>query len=144
MAQRIKGQEISIVVVAGGEVVNTMTAIQNFNINAKFELIEQGYLGETTQRYDEIFNGCAFDFELHIEEQNLLLFQKQVEGRARRTTPDIEFNIVATMLFPNGDTPIVTLPNVNFGEIPKGVGSRKDYVKVKIQGACSEEDHQMS
>lgn len=144
MAQRIKGQEVSIIVVAGGSTVDTLTDIMNFNMEVSLEMLEQGYIGETTNRYDEIFNGAKFDFEMHQSSQDFLTFEKQVEARARRDQPDLEFNIVVTLNFPNGETPIVTLPDVSFGAIPFNVGSRKDYAKVKIQGACSELDVQQS
>lgn len=144
MAQRIKGQEVSILVVREGVLEAELTDIQNFNAELKLELLEHGYLGETTDRHDEIFKGAKFDFEMHVHSQDFITFAKAVLDRARRRQPDLVFNIVATFNFPNGQTPTWMFPDAKFGPIPMNVGSRNDYIKVKIDGAVDEPDMQES
>ena len=144
MAQRIKGQEVTITIVSGGTVEDSLTEILNFNVEPLLETKEQGYLGETTNRSDDIYNGCRFDLELHLHNQDWLKFQKKIIDRARRLTPDVEFVISATLLFPNGESPVVTLPDCKFGSTPMNITSRGDYVKVKLQGRCDDFDPQLS
>lgn len=144
MAQRLKGQEVSINVMAGGVLEDTITAIQNFNVEDEFEILSQGYLGETTDRKDMVFKGVKGDFELHIATQDFLKLTQKIKDKARRVTPDVEFNLTATLNFPNGDTPTITFPDVAWGPIGKNTSSRSDYVKCKMQWACSDDDTQLS
>jgi hypothetical protein len=143
-AQRIKGQEVSILIVQDDELQDTLTDIQNFNLELEFEIKSQGYLGEKTNRKDYIFNGCKFDFELHVHTQDYLPFIQAVHDKAQRLTPDTQFNISGIFSFPNGDEPELLLNDVSWGAIPKTIGSRGDYVKLKMQGECSDIEIQLS
>lgn len=136
--QRIKGQEVSILITRDGALEDTLTDIQNFNMDTELELIVKGYLGEKTNRKDDIFNGIKFDLELHLHKQDWFNFQAAIVSRAKRDTPDVKFNITGVMSFPNGDTPTVLLPDCKFGAIPMNVSARGDYVKVKLSGGCDD------
>jgi hypothetical protein len=138
MGQRIKGQEVSITIVTASVVEDELTEIVSFNCEPLLETKSQGYLGETTNRQDDIFNGFRFDMELHLKSQRWLAFQREIINRARRITPDTIFNITATLLFPNGDTPIIMAPDAKFGSTPMSIATRGDYVKVKLQGMAEE------
>ncbi len=59
MAQRIKGQEIEVRLIVDGVLQSTLTDIRSFEVTPKLEKLEEQYLGETTMRYDEIFNGLV-------------------------------------------------------------------------------------
>ena len=67
-----------------------------------------------------------------------------VHDKAQRITPDTQFNITGIFSFPNGDQPELLLTDVSFGAIPVNIGSRGDYVKVKIQGECADIEMQLS
>lgn len=140
--QRIKGQEVQILVVAGGVLVETIDSIMNFNVIPQSETKIQGYLGEMNNRTDDIFNQVKFDLELHLNRGAWFNFVKSVNDRQKRITPDVQFNISATLLFANGDTPTVLLNDCKFGEMPHNVGSRSDYVKVKLDGVCDDVAYQ--
>jgi hypothetical protein len=142
--QRIKGQEVSILITVDGEVQSEITDLQNFGITPQTELIQQGYLGETTDRYDEIFKGAKGDFEMHTHSQDFVTLEKAIIDRARRKTPDVVFNIVATLAFPNGDTPTITLPDVKWGPMANTVPNRADYLKIKMEFGCAEPDFETS
>jgi hypothetical protein len=143
-AQRIKGQEVAVIILVGGDLQTQLTDIQNFNATMKVRKIEQGYLGETANRYDEIFDGCELDFELHVHSQDWVDYLQAIFDRARRRTPDVTFNVTATMFFPNGDTPVIKFPDIHFGDVPMNISSRGDYVKIKVQAVCSEPQLQKS
>lgn len=138
MAQRLKGQELSIRVIRGGNVVTTITAISTFNDTVSLELKEQGYLGETTNRFDEILNGHGGDFEFNVERADWNDLVQAILDRATRKTPDVVFNIVRTDFFPNGDSNVYTYRDVKWGPIPTSVASRGDYVKPRMEFRCEE------
>lgn len=144
MSQRIKGQEIVINIVNAGVLEDTLTSVQSFNDEDLLELIMKGYLGETSNRGDEIYNGTKFDLELHLQSQDWFKFKQSVRARARRQQPDLVFNVTVTWFFPNGDTPTVTYADVNWGPIPTNVSSRGDYVKAKMEGFVSSPDEALS
>lgn len=143
-AQRIKGQEVQILVVQDSVLQDTITDIQNFNATIELEIKTQGYLGEKTNRRDEIYNGVKFDMTIHLHSQDYFIFQKSIVSRAKRDTPDTTFNISGVFSFPNGDEPVMLFPDAKFGEQPLGISSRGDYVNIKVNGECDDYDLQTS
>jgi len=138
MAQRVKGQEVSILIVRAGVLEDTLTAIQSFNVEMQSETKTQGYLGEKSNRTDDIFNQVKFDMELNLFSQDWFAFQQAIIDRQKRITPDVIFNISAVLFFPSGQTPTVLLQDVKFGTMPLNVANRGDYVKVKLDGVCDD------
>lgn len=136
--QRIKGQEVSILITRGGQLEDTLTAIQNFNFEPKSEIKEEGYLGEKTPRMDDVYMGCRGDLEMHTQTQDWLLFMMAVHDRQKRNTPDLVINISAVLFYPNGQTPTLMARDCKFGNFPTNVGSRTDYKKVKLDWASSD------
>jgi hypothetical protein len=131
-SQRLKGQEISLLIVRDGALEAELTDIQNFNAEFMLEQLAQGYLGEKTERHDEIYKGTKGDFEMHTHSQDWITFLAAIKDRAQRVTPDTVFNISAVLAYPNGQTPVVFFPDVKFGAMPLSVGSRDDYKKIKV------------
>lgn len=131
-SQRIRGQEVQVLITRAGSLEDSLTEIQNFNFEAEFEIKSQGYLGEKTNRKDDIYNGVKGDMELHLHSQAWFSFLNAVKDRAARVTPDLVINIVAVCNFPDGTTPSVLFPDVKFGAMPVAISSRGDYVKVKM------------
>ncbi len=134
IAQRIKGQEVTVNIVKDGELQSSLVDVIDFNFEVQMEIKTQGYLGETSNRHDDIFNGVKFDIELHLHNGDWFDFQESIVDRARRKTPDTEFNIVATLVFPNGDQRTISIPDVKFNAQPLSTSSRGDFVKVKLEG----------
>jgi hypothetical protein len=133
-AQRIKGQEVQILVIRAGSLEDTLTDIQSFNLEVQLRTLVQGYLGEKNNRKDDIYDGVKFDMELNIHTEDYFTFLGAILDRARRNTPDVQFNITGVFSFPNGQTPTLLLPDVHFGAQPITIGSRGDYVKIKLEG----------
>lgn len=138
--QRIKGQEVSVLVSVGAVPELSITDITNFNASIKVETKQQGFLGEFSDRVDMVYMVTGFDFEIHLHTQDYLKFAQAIKNKAQRLTPDVIFNITVVLQFPNGETPTVLLPDVAFGELPLNVPARADYVKSKVQGLVS--DHE--
>lgn len=136
--QRLKGQEVQIQVTQDGAVLSAFNAIASFNDNQKSEKIEQGYLGETTNRHDDIYNGFDGSFDFHMENSQWTAFSAAVIARQRRQQPSIVFNVIRVDLYPNGETFTRTYLDVMFGPLPNTIGSRGDYVTGSIDFSCDE------
>jgi len=134
--QRLKGQEISIRIIQAGNVVGSIDAISAFNDTVALELKEQGYLGETVNRFDEILNGFGGDMEFHVVKSDWHSLVESIIARATRKQPDLVFNVVRTDFYPNQDTAIYTYQDVKWGPIPTAVASRGDYVKPRMEFRC--------
>jgi hypothetical protein len=130
--QRIKGQEVSITVVEGGSPLQTINDIRSFSVAGMLETQTEGYLGETTDRRDEIYRGFRGDIELHFENRDVLDLIRRIIDRARRREPGIVINIKATLVFPNGQRVRVLMKDVFFGEIPIAFGDRSAYGTVSM------------
>lgn len=132
MAQRIKGQEVEIILVSGGTPLVNITTVRSFEVAFQTEILREGYLGETTDRRDSIFKGVRARVGLHIENQDILALFLQVIEKARRRTPGFQINVKVTLNFPNGQRPRLMIPDVEFGELPFNFGSRSDYGEVTL------------
>jgi hypothetical protein len=141
--QRIRGADVALAITDAGSLADTLTAIVNFNASFKFEKLIQRYLGEQTVRTDEIFAGCEGKMKFHLYDEAFAGFILDVQSRARRIAPTLVFNIVSQMNFPNGETPVISFPDVNFGDIPLDVGDAKDYVAMDFDWVCGEFDVQL-
>jgi hypothetical protein len=117
---------------------DTLVDTQDFEFELDVELKSAGYLGEKSNRYDEIFNGVKFNGTLHTHTQAWIPYALAIVQRAKRQTPDVVFNITAILNYADGTTPDVLFPDVHFGPVPGTVRSRGDYKTLKIQGACDD------
>lgn len=131
---RIKGQETSVQVLVDNVPQLTLFDIRSFESSELLAIIAEGYLGETTQRYDEVYNGFSFRLEAHIETRDYLDFRAAVVNRARRRTPGVRINIKTTLAFPGGPRVRVVLKDVHFGEMPLNIPGRAEYVTVSLTG----------
>ena len=141
---RLKGQEVSIRVVRGGVVVTTITAIASFNDQVLLERKQDQFLGETADRFDDIFRGYQGDFEFQVSKATWTELHTAMIARSRRATPDLVFNVIRTDYYADGSTATFTYADVFFGPSPTTVASRSDFVKVKIDFAGSERPQQIS
>lgn len=130
--QRIKGQEVEILLIADGKIQDTITAVQNFEIEFQMEVKKEGYLGEKTMRRDDEFNGISGKMDVHFDSQDILVLMDKIVQRAQRREPGFKVNVKATLNFPGGDRPRVSIPNLFFGNMPLGFGSRSDYGKISF------------
>jgi predicted RNA-binding protein (virulence factor B family) len=137
MGDRIKGQEVSIRVVDNGNLVASLDSIASFNEEMSSEIKEDGFLGESTNRYDDIHNGYKGDFEFQLRRSDWTDFQLRVQARQERRNPNIVFNVVRTDLYPDGTSTVFTYLDAKWGSMSAGAGSRADFVKAKAQFACS-------
>lgn len=107
----------------------------------QFELQREGYLGETTDRRDEVNRGVRGRMEVHFEDRAILDMIQRILDRAARREPGLVININATLNFPNGTRVPIQIPNAFFGEAPMSFGSRTDYGTVGLEFEAA--DHQL-
>ncbi len=141
---RLKGQEISIRSVAGGVVVDSIDSVASFNQEVMLEIKQDGFLGEFVNRFDNIMNGFGGDFEFHVHNALWVPFERSIIDKAQRNIPGLQFNVIRTDFYPNGNSVIYTYRDVAWGAIPHAVGSRGDYVKIKGQFNCSERPEEVN
>lgn len=139
MAQRIKGQEVSVVFVGPNGTEDAFAAVQSFEATTQMEILTEGYLGETSNRRDDIFNGLTGQVEMHIQSNDYAAFWKRVKDRAQRRSPaDGQFNVTGVYRLPNGTRMRFQLIDVFFGEMPMNTGARGEYVSVTVPFECQD------
>jgi hypothetical protein len=136
-AQRLIGGDTTIRVLSAGNLVEELQFVTSFGSSANFQIIEAGKLGETTQRFDMVFNGYSGDFEFQVERASWERFIQALERKARRLEV-LVVNVLTTALFPDGSTNVGTFPDVAFGPFTEMVSSRADFVKYKTSFSSSE------
>lgn len=137
MSQRIKGQEVAVAIVANNKLLDTITDVRSFSISLEVEQLQEGYLGETSDRYDDIVRGVSGNLELHFENQDILSLMRTINDRARRRTAGSQINISAVLSMPNGDRPQIQINDCFFGPIPLAFGSRGDYGTISLDFKAS-------
>lgn len=137
MDQRLKGQESQVFMTQDGETLAQLDSIQDSEITAKFTLLQEGYLGETTDRYDEVFHGISGGFSAHITTGAVFDIVQAVMDRARRRTPGVQFNYKTTLQFPNGERKRIIIPNIFFGDMPLNLPKRDQYATLKFTFSAS-------
>lgn len=137
-AQRIKGQEVSVIMTRGGETENELTDVKSCEFTPQFEIKEEGYLGEKTNRHDEVYTGVKGTMTIHFHSGDLFDFLQALKDRAQRNTPDLVFNIAGIFAFPNGDVRTLSVPDSKFGAVPISTNDRGDYVEAKFEFAADD------
>ncbi len=132
MAQRIKGQEVTVRFVQDGQVKAELNDIRSFEIGMQLEVLKEGYLGEFTDRRDDVYRGVTGKMDLHMESASVFTIFKSLLERAQRRTAGTTVNIQAQLQFPNGQLRLVNINDCFFGEIPLTVGGRSEYVTFSL------------
>lgn len=137
--QRIKGQETSLAFTDPDGDVDELGVVNSFEAELDVQILEEGYLGETTNRFDDIYNGTSGNLEMHLETSQWFAFTEKIQERsARRSPASGKFSITSTFAFPNGQTARITFEDVFWGPLPLRVPARGEYVTVSLSWKCSE------
>lgn len=137
MDQRIKGQESQIFMTEDGSTLAQFDSIQDTEITVKLDLLEEGYLGETADRYDEIFKGLACTFSAHITTGAVFDVVQAIINRAQRRVPGTVFNFKTTLQFPSGERKRIVVNNIFFSDIPLTLPKRDQYAVLKFGFSAS-------
>ncbi len=137
-AQRLKGQEVSVIIIQDSVPLDAITDIRSFEFSFELEQKDDGYLGETTNRKDSVFKGISGRMELHTSNKKVFSLIQSAVDKARRRTPGVRINIKAAFKYPNGDQARITITDVEFGAFPINASSRSDFVTVGVSFSASE------
>lgn len=138
MAQRIKGQEVELGFVDPQGNDEPIGDVASFEAELDIEILQEGYLGETSDRYDDLFHGVSGTAELHLETARLFAFSELVERRSKRRDPASgRFNASASFQFPNGTLVRISFEDIFFGPFPIRTPARGEYVTTTVQWKCS-------
>lgn len=136
---RIKGQETAVTIIQDGEPQLQITAIKNTDISFDLEQLEEGYLGETFNRMDSVFNTMSIKLEAHMVRKDLITLADRIVARAKRRVGGvIRIDVLTTLVFPEGDLIAIGIRDVQFAPIPISIASRTDYVTQTLDGKASE------
>lgn len=123
---RIRGQDVEVVVLADGR-AQSFTDIQSSEFTSETETSEEGYLGEKSNRYDEIYKGYSGSLDLHNSSPATLDFLKIVKDRAQRRTPGVTINVKMTLAFPSGERKRIVMSDAFFDASGVSFGGRDEY-----------------
>jgi hypothetical protein len=135
MGQRIRGQEVEVVMIVGGEPKTTITEIKSFEVEFELDVLKEGYLNQKADKRDEIYNGITGKMELHMGSPDVLdVVQKIVDRATRRdaAASTVQINVKASLNWPDGTRRKLTVIDASFGSIPLSFGGRAEYGSLSL------------
>lgn len=139
MLQRIKGQETIITILVDGELQARIDSIKDSEVSFDLEILEEGYLGETANRFDSIFNGMTVRLTGHMTNRAFVQFVEAVVAKAqRRAGGAVRIDVATTLVFPGGDLVNIGVPDCSFGPAPLTTGGRSEYGEWTLEAKASE------
>ncbi len=137
--QRIKGQETIVTILSDGDLQARIDSIRDAEVTFDLEILEEGYLGETANRFDAIFNGLTVRLTGHLTNKQFIDLTQAIVGRAQRRAGGAgRIDIATTLVFPGGDLVNIGIPDVQFGGIPISTGGRQEYTEWTLEAKASE------
>ena len=139
---RAKGQEVTVRIMRDDDLVTELTSFRDLNIVFRVRVIEEAYLGETTLRKDDLWEGVRGTMTAALEGDSGLELINAVRDRAQRRnqSDDPAFSILARIAFPDGTTPRLVFTDVRFDEIPLNVPGRDQYVTMALSWQADDYD----
>ncbi len=131
---RVRGAEVQVRLTRNNALEKTLTAVKSFTFEAMLEIKQEGYLGETNDRFDDIYKGCSGNLVFHPESQDAWTLVAFVRDRAARRSAqsDHRINIKFVANLPDGTRPSITIPDVKFSNIPMNSPARDQYVEMTL------------
>ncbi len=136
---RIKGQQAFMTIMRDGDPQLSIDSIQSLEVEFMMELLEEGYLGETANRFDSLYNGMRVKVEGHCNSEAYMELMIAIKEKAqRRAGSTIRIDITASYAFENGDFPTLVLQDVHFDSMPLTIDSRQAFQSFSLEGKASE------
>jgi hypothetical protein len=135
---RVRGQEVSVQVVQNGKIVAELTDVKSFDVEFQMDVMKEGYLGEFTDRRDDMFKGISGKIEFHIENNAPFDFINAVVQRSQSRVKGTQFNVQSTVNLPNGQVKRLLVNDIFFSSIPVNVSGRSDYVTYSLPYEAAE------
>lgn len=139
MGTRIRGENVKVQIIKGGkDILLSERAVVSLEYSTEQEILSVGFLGETTDRKDEVYKGVRGSLALQFSDDSVNRFVRDLNDRARRAVPAFKVNITAREVYPDGVTSTILFPDVKFGATPKRYGSRDAYGTVELPFSCED------
>lgn len=138
MASRVKGQETIFRFIKDNKLVAEVSDIQEFDFEFDRTLLEEGYVGEKQNRYDDIYNGVKGNTSFHISDHNLIAFFSELNDRSRRKVASFRVDAITVVEFDDGESTKILLTDLFFGSIPFRNSGRGAYIASSLTFACSD------
>jgi len=135
---RVRGQEVSVQVVQDGKIVAELNDVKSFDVEFQMDVMTEGYLGEFTDRRDDMFKGISGKIEFHIENNAPFDFINAVVQRSQSRVKGTQFNVQSTVNLPNGQVKRLLVNDIFFSSIPVNVSGRSDYVTYSLPYEAAE------
>ncbi len=139
--KRIKGQETRISVTGPQGLITSISNIQSFEFELQTEILSEGYLGETTERKDDIFKGVRGRMSGHMSSRDYLRFVEAAKLRSQMRDANAglsKFSATCAFDFPEGGRARALLDDMFFGPLPVNSGGRDEYVEFTIEFECDD------
>lgn len=138
VSQRILGQEISIAIIVDNALQTTIDSIKSAEIEFEQELIEEGYLGETSDRVDSVFKLIRVNITTDMNSADYLELADAIVARSQnRAGGVVRIDVVGSFAFPNGDFPSIVVNDVFFENLPITIGGRAELTEFSLSGKSS-------
>ena len=135
---RVRGQEVSVQVVQNGRIVAELTDVKSFDVEFQMDVMKEGYLGEFTDRRDDMFKGFSGKIEFHIENNAPFDFINAIGQRSQSRVKGTQFNVQSTINLPNGQVKRLLVNDIFFSNVPVNVSGRSDYVTYSLPYEAAE------
>lgn len=135
---RVRGQEVSVQVVQNGKIVAELTDVKSFDVEFQMDVMKEGYLGEFTDRRDDMFKGISGKIEFHIENNAPFDFINAIVQRSQSRVKGMQFNVQSTINLPNGQVKRLLVNDIFFSNVPVNVSGRSDYVTYSLPYEAAE------
>ncbi len=138
-AQRIKGQQVALAIIVDNALQTNIDTIQTAELEFEIDLMEEGYLGETSDRVDSVYKLTRVNVTGHTNSKAYVDLAVAIVNRARnRAGGAVRISIAGTFVYPNGDLQSLVLPDVFFESIPLSIGGRDEFVEFTLSGKSSD------
>jgi len=137
---RVKGQEVEIRITQNGAQIAALNNVKDGDFEFKLKKLQEGFLGATTDEYDEVFEGMDGKFTIQMSDAASFDLVKAIVDRARRVAGAINtrINIAANIRFPGAPQRRVYLMNCFFGAVPTNMPARDQYMTQTFEFSCSD------
>lgn len=135
---RLIGQDVSVSVLQDGNLLSRLNRIVSNAFEFESEIIQAGYLNEKSDRFDSVFIGVKIDIEFHLEGMQALTLIDAIVAKAMNRRLGTLFSVGSRFAFPNGETALLSFPDVTWESIPLEAGGRAELVSMKLTGRASE------
>jgi hypothetical protein len=125
-------------VVQNGKIVAELTDVKSFDVEFQMDVMKEGYLGEFTDRRDDMFKGISGKIEFHIENNAPFDFINAIVQRSQSRVKGTQFNVQSTINLPNGQVKRLLVNDIFFSNVPVNVSGRSDYVTYSLPYEAAE------